>query len=366
MPTLQKRTVPRWQSIKESLQEEILKASFGQTFYSLQEICRRYRVSQITARRVLAELADEDLIEKQNGRVSTIKKVPEKLTIQFVVASDFLPETFRQPCVMRTFAGVLQAAQEIGAEVDILAEKYLGMQETLEHERTGFLLMGGNVQEETRELLRTHRLPHIIFGPVGQPAVCAEADTRQGFFLATSHLLALGHRVIGGVLVSHPDSFSRRFEGYADALRNEGMEPVRDLVKKTDGFCAEEDERAFQELMDLPHPPTAILAGTDYRAIHLLEYCCRRNIRVPEEISICGYDNIAEARRCVPPLTTVDTGREKIGQQAVRLLAKMIAGPKRKCWKDILVQPELVIRKSTGAVAAMPREVETVSGRAGR
>jgi len=345
-----KKNVPRWQRIKESLQEEILHASFGQTFYSLQEICRRYRVSQITARRVLAELADEDLIEKQNGRVSTIKRLTEKFSLHFVVAADFLPETFRRPGVMRTFAGVLEAAKALGAGVDILSEQYLGPQQASENENTGFLLMGGNVREETKTFLRKHRLPYILFGPVGSPDVCVETDTRQGFFLATSHLLALGHRTIGGVFTSYPPSFSRRFEGYASALRREGIRPVGDLLKKTDGFCAGDDERAFQELMDLPHPPTAILAGTDYRAIHLLEYCSRRNIRVPDEISICGYDDVAEASRAVPPLTTVDTGREEIGQQAVHLLAKMIAGPEEKRWKDILVQPKLVIRESTGAV----------------
>ena len=78
-----------------------------------------------------------------------------------------------------------------------------------------------------------------------------------------------------------------------------------------------------------------------------MEYCERKNIRIPGEISIVGFDNIAESAYTSPPLTTVDTHREETGREAVRLVAYILSNDKRVPEKDITIKPSLLVREST-------------------
>ena len=111
---------------------------------------------------------------------------------------------------------------------------------------------------------------------------------------------------------------------------------------------------ALKELLSLPSPPTAIFAGNDYRAMHLLEYCRENNLGVPEELSIVGYDNIAESALTSVPLTTIDTHLEELGARGVNLLMEMMVEGRKKTRKDIVIKPDLVVRESSRPPHSLP------------
>jgi DNA-binding LacI/PurR family transcriptional regulator len=123
------------------------------------------------------------------------------------------------------------------------------------------------------------------------------------------------------------------------------------LFRDSDGATRQQDEEALESLLALPEPPTAIFAASDYRALHLLNHCRRRGVRVPEDLSLCGYDNIGESADVTPALTTVDHPRLEQGKDAVALLLDLMNEGKSDVL-DRCIRPRVVERQS----CAPPRD----------
>jgi LacI family transcriptional regulator len=181
------------------------------------------------------------------------------------------------------------------------------------------------------------------------------ADTRcisigatnfTGAVTATEHLLSLGHRRIGHA--GGPASVEcseARLSGYASALRRAGL-PLEDCLVSHVPFDYESGLQAGRDLLDLADPPTAVFAASDEIALGVVEEARRRGIRVPQELSVVGFDNTFLAARAAPPLTTVAQPLIEMGQLAVRSLAQIIAND-RVGTSHIELATRLVVRGST-------------------
>lgn len=165
---------------------------------------------------------------------------------------------------------------------------------------------------------------------------------------ATSHLLALGHRRIAFVTgpMSSPISIDRD-RGYEAALSDAGLARDRLLTARGD-FSVESGERAVEQLLARTEF-TAIFCSSDEMAIGAMRALRQAGLRVPEEVSVVGFDDIHFARYCDPPLTTIAQPKEELGREAMSLLIEILqhraSGPRKR-----VLPTQLIVRGSTAPV----------------
>jgi LacI family transcriptional regulator len=196
--------------------------------------------------------------------------------------------------------------------------------------------------------------PHT--GPTDLPTI--DSDNLHGARLATEHLLGLGHRRIA-MLSGRPDlqSAQLREQGYREALAAAGV-PVDERLIQVGAYDPEVSVKPARELLSSPGRPTAVFAANDLSAIATIEVARELGLRVPQDLSIVGFDNIPESALCAPPLTTVDQPIRTMGQRAVELLVRLIRGDKPQ-ETHIRLATKLVVRQSTRAVSTNTVESST-------
>jgi LacI family transcriptional regulator len=174
-------------------------------------------------------------------------------------------------------------------------------------------------------------------------------DDRLGARLVIDHLVQAGHRRI--VHTSMPPaeigepfalSHTARREGFEKAMRDHGLEP--DVIETW--YSEEGGYQAAMSAFDRPQPPTAIFAGADIAALGVLRAAEGRGLRVPEDVSVVGYDNIYMSTINRISLTTVDQSGRLTGSASTRLLLERING--RRAPQQYVLAPQLVIRRTSG------------------
>ena len=187
--------------------------------------------------------------------------------------------------------------------------------------------------------------PHT--GKTGPSTV--EADNVGGARAATRHLIELGHRRIAHIR-GRTDLVSAqlREQGYREALEAAGIPFDPELVR-VGGYRAAETTDAARELLSRSDRPTAVFAANDLSAIRVLEIDRELGLRVPQDLSVVGFDNVPEAANAVPALTTVAQPLHQMGAEAVRLLLGLLAGGTTE--DHLLLPASLVVRASTSPPA---------------
>ncbi|RKX41222.1 MAG: LacI family transcriptional regulator [Thermotogae bacterium] len=170
-------------------------------------------------------------------------------------------------------------------------------------------------------------------------------DNVTAFIRATEHLIETGHRRIGFVAGSLNVANSRdRLKGYLLALENNGIEKDDSLIYEGD-FMISSGYKAAEYLLSLENPPTAILCSNDLMAIGVLRYLHDKGIKVPEQISVVGCDDIDVTASLYPPLTTVKQPIYEMGEIAAKMMLKYIKTGKLP--PNSILHADLVIRDST-------------------
>jgi LacI family transcriptional regulator len=187
--------------------------------------------------------------------------------------------------------------------------------------------------------------PHL--GPSNLPTV--DSQNFEGAVTATQYLLGLGHRRIG-FIAGRPDLESARLreQGFRSALDQTSIDFDSELLK-VGRYTAESAEGPATELLSHDDPPTAIFAANDVMAIRAMEVARALGLRVPEDVSIIGFDNIPESALTQPPLTTIDQSIQQMGYEAARLLVELIANPDQAP-QHISVPTRLVERQTCRAI----------------
>ena len=187
--------------------------------------------------------------------------------------------------------------------------------------------------------------PHT--GPSELPTI--DSDNLRGARLATEHLLDLGHRRIA-MLTGRPDlqSAQLRERGYRDALAAADVAIDEDLIR-LGAYDAAISAKSAQELLTADRRPTAIFAANDISAIATIEVAAELGLRVPEDVSVVGFDNIPESALCTPPLTTVDQPIREMGRRAIDVLIQLIRG-EPATETHLTLATNLVVRQSTRAI----------------
>lgn len=172
-------------------------------------------------------------------------------------------------------------------------------------------------------------------------------DNRAAAKTMVNYLISLGHRRIGVIsgLKDNPHAIDR-LEGYKEALTEAGIPFEKDLVAEGDFTMWSGLNAAFQ-FCNMKVRPTAIFSMNDEMAIGAMQTLKNQGIRIPEDMSVTGFDDIAYAKYSDPSLTTISQPAEEMGKMAMDMLLKVIEGEplsQREC----VLPTEFIIRKSTG------------------
>ncbi|MGI8768456.1 MAG: LacI family DNA-binding transcriptional regulator [Propionibacteriaceae bacterium] len=252
--------------------------------------------------------------------------------------------------------GITDGAQTEGLEV-VVGRKFgsRGSRSDIDPElllksgRAGAIFITMDPTSAHLRILRDADFAVVVVDPLrlGEPdCVSIGATNFAGGVAATEYLLSLGHQRIGHA--GGPDRVDcshARLAGYTSALRQAGVEFDESLIMHC-SFHYEQGRSAAGQLLDRDDPPTAIFAGNDEIALGVMEEARRRSIRVPEDLSVVGFDDTFMATRSAPQLTTVAQPLVEMGRVAIRSLARMI-NHESVGSNHIELATRLVIRDST-------------------
>ncbi|MFN0182580.1 MAG: LacI family DNA-binding transcriptional regulator [Aquabacterium sp.] len=197
-------------------------------------------------------------------------------------------------------------------------------------------------------------LPLVVTGRALSAANLAslDFDHQQGAQLATQHLIDLGHRQVAfiGGPSNHPDAVQRA-KGYRSALKSAGLKGDAALVAPG-GFTEYSGVQAVDQLVASGAPFSAIFAANDQMALGAALALYRRGLRVPDDVSLVGFDDVASAQYAIPPLTTIHNPVQEIGELAAKAMLALLSGEPVQVEVPL---PRLVVRESTRrATAAQP------------
>jgi len=214
----------------------------------------------------------------------------------------------------------------------------------------GMLLLGSDLPFDASKE-EQHNLPPMVMANEFAPELelpTVHIDNLTAAFEAVNYLLRLGHQHIA--CITGPENMplcQYRLQGYIQALRRSGINVDSQSIIRGN-FDFESGAQALDQLMSLSTPPTAIFCHNDLMAIGAMYQAKKIGLRIPQDLSIVGFDDIKISQYYDPPLTTVAQPRFQIGEQAMLLLLEQLNGNNVQSGSRLL-DSELIVRGSTAA-----------------
>ncbi|MFC4455472.1 LacI family DNA-binding transcriptional regulator [Deinococcus sonorensis] len=240
-----------------------------------------------------------------------------------------------------------------------VAEERAALDALLGRPVDALIVLGGHTPDAVLQLLAT-RVPLVLVGRAQPPAdgsgrpsaYSLRVDNALGARLGVQHLLELGHRRIAFISgpPDHVDA-QERLRGYREALAHAGLPLDPQLVLHGD-FQEASGEAAVEQLLTRGSPFTAVFAANDQMAFGARLALYRHGLRVPQDVSLLGFDNLTVSAYQTPPLTTVEQPTRQMGHDAAQLVLSVLAGQPQT---QPSYQPRLVQRDSTAAPPASTR-----------
>lgn len=212
---------------------------------------------------------------------------------------------------------------------------------------SGVVAIPSEAPQEILNPLRQAQIPTVILEHDLPDTYCVAIDDLQGGRLATQHLLSLGHRRIGLIKREQVSALSfRRFIGYCQVLEEAGFSIDPALVIESKAGQAA-GYHSMQQLLALPNPPTAVFTHNDVLAVGAMRAIYDAGLRVPDDISIVGYDDITNSSYTNPRLTTIRFSVAEMGRRAGQVILELAQKKGDVSARTITLPVELVVRAST-------------------
>ena len=219
------------------------------------------------------------------------------------------------------------------------------------HDTDGVILVTSELTLPELQQVREECIPLVVVDPANMPdpdVPSVGATNWAGGLAASDHLLSLGHQRIATITGPADYLCSRaRVDGYRSALERAGRTLDETMVRNGD-FHHEGGFRCGGELLDLAEPPTAIFAGSDQQALGVYEAARQRGLRIPEDLSVVGFDDLPTARWVSPPLTTIRQPLADMGRMGAEMLGSLIDGVALRS-KRVELATELIVRQESTA-----------------
>ncbi len=212
----------------------------------------------------------------------------------------------------------------------------------------GLLLMCSTLEGERLDVFdRYPDIPVVVmdWGPILFASDKIQDNSLQGGYMAAKYLIECGHREIGcitGPLIRHQAQM--RYEGYKRALAEAGIAINPDWIVESDFEC-EGGYQAFEKLYQRGKLPSALFVSNDMMAMGVIQAASQRGLRVPDDLSLIGYDDVHIAKFMTPSLTTIHQPKYRLGKAAVDTLLYRLENPDTTA-QVVQLEPTLVVRNS--------------------
>lgn len=326
-------------------------ASAGVSIATVSKVLNgRGDVSAATRERVQDVLRRHDYIGRRSGSVR-----PPALELFF--------QGTLTPYSVEVLQGVVTAGDEAG--IDVVVDVRPTAQHGSPKERpiawarglvaagrVAVLAVTNELSDGAIDALTRARLPLVVIDPLNTPTapVTSVGSTNfAGGLAATDHLLSLGHRRIaylGGP--TRAGCNQARLQGFRGAMEAADAGVPAEYVRNGTTFAYDDGVAAVDALLRLRRPPTAIFAGNDELALGAIEAARARGLRIPDDLSVIGFDDTHVARLASPPLTTIRQPLQEMGAVAVRTALRLAAGEGVDS-RHVELATELVVRRSTAS-----------------
>ncbi|XID90165.1 GntR family transcriptional regulator [Paenibacillaceae bacterium WGS1546] len=369
------RNVPLYQVMVDELKAKIRNGEYSkdQALPNQSQLAGLYNTSEITSRRALSELVNEGYVYRVRGKGTFVRsdgsgnagqarnetEKPEAVHEVLFVYQNLSVDALNH----RYFGEMLDTMKEV-CELHGVRFYLWAVDERYElPERSGaayaLLTPPGDFDERRLAAWRDQGkrivTVHFYYPHLGIPYVVA--DNLTGGYLATQHLLSLGHRSTGIIMTGRSivdlnQEFSLRLQGYKLAIEQRGISFDPESVCFLDGRN-ETPEMGYEGFKFLfrrgRKPPTAVFATSDMKALGALKAAQDMGLDVPGDVSLIGYDDMRISSLTYPHLTTVNQNTGRIGRRSVEILLRDWSADRNALVKDEIV-PRLVVRQSTGPV----------------
>jgi LacI family transcriptional regulator len=222
------------------------------------------------------------------------------------------------------------------------------LRRVLEQATDGVLLLLPYERAGLANVLVEHKIPFVAIGDRNDlkvPFPSIGSTIWQGGYTATEYLLGLGHQRIGIITLPLPLRTSRaRLAGYREAHDAGGI-PVDPALIIEGNYLLGDGYQQTCTLLDLPEPPTAIFAGNDAQAAGVYRALYERDIKIPDMMSVIGFDDVMYSSQMSPPLTTIRQPLVEIGRMAANMLLRLIDGEPLEA-THVELSTSLVVRES--------------------
>lgn len=344
-------------------------------YITITEIAKEAGVSKSTVSRVLNNKPDVlpetkkrilDLVKKYDFEPSVyaVSMSQKRCNCIGIVVPHDIDYIFKNQYYTEIQRAILKAAQERGFYVLLLCCKE--MKEAInavKQRRVDGLIVLSPMPQHTRALT-TFKECNIPFVTIGKCAFAGDVyqlctDNYKGARIAVEYLLNLGHRHIA--YINGPrflPSSVERLRGYKDALAAAGILEGETVVLEEQNAIEDGYQGALKIMEEHPEV-TAIFAASDSMAIGVENAARARGKRIPQDLSVVGFDNIPLSAQVTPALTTIDQHIEEKGRNSVNILLDMLTKKKKIQLKSVDIEPTLCVRES----AAAPPELQGGCGR---
>lgn len=327
---------------------------------NIKEVAARAGVSTTTVSHVINEtrFVAEETRERVFAAMQALNYAPSlvarSLKVKETNSIGMLVTTSSNPFFAEVVRGVERYCFEQGYNLMLgntegeahTALSYLKMM--LRKRVDGLLIMCSEGQQEVfNQLDWLKNLPVVVmdWGMESREVDLIADNSHQGGYLATRHLLALGHRDIGCITGPHNRApADQRLAGFTQAMQEAGLTINPAWIQEGDFDCASGHD-AMVRLLSQPSRPSALFVCNDMMAMGVISAAHQAGLSIPADLSLVGYDNVALAQYMSPPLTTINQPKEELGRLAVTRLLARINGEAIDN-RLITVDPDLVIRSS--------------------
>ena len=332
---------------------------------TLKDIARRVNRSVTTVSRALDDYNDvspetKTLIRSVADEMGYIPNITARQlqkrrtdTFGLILPSENL--RFSDPFFSDLLSGFVSKATEFGFDLlvsshpstDDETKDYL--QFIRSRKVDGFIVIRTQLDDARIDLLQEHNYPFVAFGRTGgeNDFPFIDEDSELGVQKVVDHLVGLGHTRLA--FIAEPTYLTKsylRLKGFQDALEKHGLDFDKDLILEG-GFRQRSGRLLGEQLLDRPKPPSAIVACNDLIALGVMGAARELGYTIGQDISVTGFDDIILAEYAHPPLTTIHQPAYQIGRSICQMLVKIINHESLEM-KQIILQPELIVRQSTG------------------
>ena len=349
-----------YREFSDQLKKEIGEGRYkpGQSIPSERELVERHRLSRTTVRSAILQLIREGWLYSRPGSATFVSEqslrrdkgaLPGNKHLLCLIKVKYSP--LDSPYYSRIFWGMQQEADRRGYYMSFCSfteESKMNFFKTIRDRNAGGVVLIGGIEDEAVIEIHKSGIPLVLVDNYinRKNIVSVLPDNFSGAFYAVKYLTGLGHREIYFVGASLENKVVKeRFNGYKEALVSAGIDFKKEYFLGN-GFSISGGYHAAEELIKKKNLPGAILAVNDEVAIGIMNAINEKSdFRIPRDISIIGFDDIAWASHSNPPLSTVKIEKENTGALAIKLLSEHMESESYVRIK-VVTPTELIIRSS--------------------